>query len=379
MKRDKGAIPGIVPFLKGKANMKFKCIVPLVVWLIFFCSCQTEHETKDQWQRIDDLFSQWNRNDGPGCALGVVRDGALVYAKGYGMADLQKMQAITIDSIFDIASTSKQFTAMCIAILEEEGKLHVENDVRDYIPELPQYGKTIRIRHLLHHTSGLDDYLKWATPVDTEATILQKLRDKPLTHEVGLKYEYTNTGYLLLGFIVRRVSGKTLRQFADERIFQPLGMTHTFFNDDISANGAILFLAKGYWQSDPGHFIEYMPPFNFVGNAGVNTSVNDLLLWDGNFYHNRLGRGSQALIERMHMVGTLDDGGSLGTNYAWGLVVDSYRGRRMISHGGAFYGYRAQIMRLPDDRISVILLANQAEFTPDPLAFKVIDILLENQ
>lgn len=359
--------------------MMVKRFAMLVACLVFLCSCQAEREDSDQWQRIDDLFSQWNRNNGPGCALGVVRDGKLVYAKGYGMADLQKMQAITIDSIFDIASTSKQFTAMCIAILEEEGKLHVEDDVRDYIPELPQYGKTIRIRHLLHHTSGLDDYLKWATPVDTEATILQKLRDKPLTHEVGLKYEYTNTGYLLLGFIVRRVSGRTLRQFADERIFQPLGMSHTFFNDDISANGAIPFLALGYWEPAPGRFVEYMPPINLVGDGGANTSVNDLLSWDDNFYHNRLGRGSQALIERMHMVGTLDDGGPLGTNYARGLVVDSYRGRRMISHGGAFYGYRAQLMRLPDDRISVILLANQAEFGPDPLALQVIDILLGNQ
>jgi len=295
------------------------------------------------------------------------------------MADLKKVQAITIDSIFDIASTSKQFTAMCIAILEEEGKLNIEDDVRAYIPELTQYGKVIRIRHLIHHTSGLADYLHWATAEDTEASILQKLQDKPLTHEVGLKYEYTNTGYLLLGFVVRRVTGKTLRQFADERIFQPLGMTRTFFNDDISVNGAIPSLAIGYWEANPGNFIEYMPPLNLVGNSGVNTSVNDLFLWDDNFYHNGLGRGNQTLIERMMTVGTLDNGAPLVTNYAWGLVIDSYRGKRMVSHGGAFYGYRAQLMRLPDDRISVILLANQAEFNPDPLVLRVIDILLENQ
>ncbi len=359
--------------------MKIKRFAALVVWLVFFYSCQVGNEAKDPWQRIDELFSRWDRDDGPGCALGVVRDGGQVYAKGYGMADLKTMEPITTSSIFDIASTSKQFTAMCIAILEEEGKLNIEDDVRAYIPELIQYDKVIRIRHLLHHTSGLDDYLKWVTAADTEATIVQKLRDKPLSHGIGLKYEYTNTGYLLLGFIVRRVTGRTLRQFAAERIFQPLGMSHTFFNDNISANGDIPFLAKGYWEPDPGRFIEYMPPINLVGDGGVNTSVNDLLLWDDNFYQNRLGKGGQALIERMHVVGTLDDGGPLGENYAWGLVVGNYRGKQLVSHGGAFYGYRAQLMRLPDDRISVILLANQAEFTPDPLAFKVIDILLENQ
>jgi len=354
-------------------------IAALAACLLMSCGCQVGNEAKDPWQRIDELFSAWDRDDGPGCALGVIRNGELVFAKGYGMADLKKMQAITIDSIFDIASTSKQFTAMCIAILEEEGKLHIEDDVRAYIPELPQYDKIIRIRHLLHHTSGLADYLHWATAADTEASILQKFRGQPLTHEVGQKYEYTNTGYLLLGFIVRRVTGRTLRQFADERIFQPLGMSKTFFNDDISANSAIPFLAIGYWEPNPGHFTEYMPPLNLVGNSGVNTCVSDLLLWDDNFYHNRLGQGGNALIERMQTVGTLDDGGPLGTNYAWGLVIDTYRGRRLVSHGGAFYGYRAQLMRLPDDRISVILLANQAEFIPDPLALKVIDILLENQ
>jgi len=359
--------------------MKIKSITALILCLALFCCCQVENEAKDQWQRIDELFSPWDRSDGPGCALGVVRNGKLVYAKGYGMADLKKMQAITANSIFDIASTSKQFTAMCIAILEAEGKLNMEDDVRDYIPELTQYDKVIRIRHLIFHTSGLADYLQWATAADTEASILQKLRDKPLTHGVGLKYEYTNTGYLLLGFIVRRITGKTLRQFADERIFQPLGMTRTFFNDDISANSTIPFLAIGYWEPDPDHFIEYMPPINLVGNAGVNTSVNDLLLWDDNFYHNRLGRGGQALIDRMLTIGALDDGTPLGANYAWGLVIDTYRGRRLVSHGGAFYGYCAQLMRLPDDRISVILLANQAGFIPDTLSLNVIDILLENQ
>lgn len=359
--------------------MKIKRIAALAVWLALSCGCQVEREITDPWLRIDELFSRWNRDDGPGCALGVIRNGELVYARGYGMADLKKMQSITKDSIFDIASTSKQFTAMCIAILEDEGKLHVEDDVRAYIPELPQYDKIIRIRHLLHHTSGLADYLLWASATDTETTILQKFQGKSLTHEVGQKYEYTNSGYLLLGFIVRRITGRTLRQFAEERIFQPLGMSKTFFNDDISANGAIPFLAIGYWEPYPGHFVEYMPPINLVGDGGVNTCVSDLLLWDDNFYHNRLGRGGQALIERVQTVGTLDDGAPLGTNYAWGLVIDSYRGKRMVAHGGAFFGYRAQLMRLPDDRISVILLANQAEFNPDPLVLRVIDILLDNQ
>jgi len=358
--------------------MSKKIWIVLAICLTFLSGCKLEQEPLNQWQRIDELFNQWNRSTSPGCALGIIQDGQLVYAKGYGMANLTKKEPIHEHTLFEIASTSKQFTAACIAILEEEGQLSIEDEVQKYIPEFTVYNKPIRIRHLLYHTSGLADYLQWATREDTEQTILQKLQDKPLTHEIGMKYEYTNTGYLLLGFIVRRITGLTLRQYADQHIFKPLGMATTFFNDDISANDTVSSLALGYWEPENGRFAEYMPPINLVGDGGVYTCVQELLAWDRNFYQNRLGKGKQSLIERLLTVGTLDDGSPLGLEYAWGIAFDQYKGRQVILHGGAFYGYRAQMTRLPEECLTVILLANQKEFSPDTLISQVLDILLGN-
>ena len=192
--------------------------------------------TSVQIKRIDSVFSQFDGTNRPGCALGVGQGGVPVYARGYGMSDLQHGVPITPQSIFHVASVSKQFTAFAVGLLAQDGKISLDDDVRKYIPELPVYGKTITIRHLIYHTSGIRDQWEllgmagWRYPDDlfTQEDVLDiVVRQKALNFSPGDEYVYSNSGYSLLAMIVQRVSGKTLREFANQRIFQPLGMTST--------------------------------------------------------------------------------------------------------------------------------------------------------
>src|SRR4029077_12351485 len=188
---------------------------------------------------VDEVFSDLTKQGSPGCALAVYRDGKIVYAKGYGLANIEESVTITPQTVFDIGSTSKQFTAASILLLEKQGKLSVNDDVRKYIPELPEYGKKITILHLLNHTSGLRDYLELMTMAgvnidsvtDDDDALGIIVRQKALNFEPGSEWLYSNTGFFLLSVIVKRVSGKTLAAFAAENIFQPLGMTHTMYRD----------------------------------------------------------------------------------------------------------------------------------------------------
>jgi len=194
--------------------------------------------------RIDRVFSRWDRPDSPGCAVGVGRDGAALYTRGYGSANLEYDVPITATSVFESGSVAKQFTASAIVLLAQQGKLSLEDDIRKYLPELPDFGETIRIRHLLNHTSGLRD--QWAllgiegrgpgTQVHSPATTLDLVtHQKALNFSPGTDYLYSNTGYTLLGVIVGRVSGQSLDAFTRSQLFQPLGMAHTRWRDDFTA------------------------------------------------------------------------------------------------------------------------------------------------
>ncbi len=334
-------------------------------------------------EQVDGLFAPWDRPDSPGFALAVVQDGRIVYKRGYGMADLERDVPLTPASIFDIASTSKQFVAMAVLMLANEGKLSLDEDVRTCLPEVPDYGKPITIRHLVHHTSGIRDYVElmmlagmsWEYDYYEEEIIALIARQKALNFEPGEEYLYSNSGYLLLGQIVQRVSGQSLGDFARERIFESLGMHHTCFYDDfrrIVPNRAI-----GYTRSSKGGYEIELYKNDLVGNGGVLTSVEDLFLWDQNFYDNRLGGGGPGLIEQMHTPGTLNDGEEL--DYAFGLIVGEYRGLRMVSHAGGWAGYRAELIRFPDQRFSVICLSNLANTDPTAMAKRVADLYLAGE
>ncbi|MCP5053381.1 MAG: serine hydrolase [bacterium] len=333
--------------------------------------------------RVDKLFAQWDKKDSPGCALAVVKEGKIIYKRGYGMADLERDVPITSKSVFDIASTSKQFVAMSILLLEEKGKLSLDDDIRKYFPKFPDYGNTITIRHLIHHTSGIRDYLNLMYFADMpfandypEAQIVELIaRQKELNFKPGDEQLYSNSGYFLLGEIVKRVSGKTLGEFAKESIFKPLGMHSTQFYDDFSR--IVKNRAIGYLSKKKGGFKTELYLFDLVGDGGVLTSVEDFFLWDQNFYHNKLGKGGQELIRKMKTTGSLNSGKKL--TYACGLGIRKHKGLPMVSHGGGWAGYRSEAIRFPQQGFSVICLSNLGQFDPTRMALKVADIYLENQ
>jgi CubicO group peptidase (beta-lactamase class C family) len=328
--------------------------------------------------RIDRIFARWDHVNSPGCALGVSRDGEMVYQRGYGMSNLEHAIAITPPSIFHVASISKQFTAFAILLLEKDGKLSVNDDVRKYIPELPSYGKTITIDHLLHHTSGLRDQWDLLGLADwreddliTEDDVLRVVtRQKQLNFEPGAEYLYSNTGYTLLAIIVKRVSGKSLRDFADERIFRPLGMNSTHFHDDHTM--IVPGRTQAYEPRRGGGWRISIPVFDTYGATSLFTTVGDLLKWEQNFADAKVG--GSALITKMTTTGVLTDGTPI--SYARGVVVGKYRGLSTVGHSGADAGYRADVVRFPDQRLAVTALCNLANINPGDLTRRVAEVYL---
>ncbi|UMR29807.1 beta-lactamase family protein [Massilia sp. MB5] len=331
-------------------------------------------------ERVDRVFEQYNRADSPGCALGVIRDGRMVYQKGYGQASLEYGLPIRPErTVFDIGSTSKQFTAAAILLLVQDGKLALDDDIRTFLPGMPDYGAPITVRHLLHHTSGLRDYLVLLTmagfndedyTTDADALIAIQ-RQKALNFKPGSEHRYSNTGYFLLGQIVKQVSGKTLGEFSRERIFEPLGMKET----RILENHRTVFpqRATAYLLQPDGSFGVNMSDWEQAGDGAVQTNLSDLAKWDANFYAPKIG--GAWLNEQLQQAGRLNDGSSI--QYARGLMLEEYRGQRIVAHAGAFAGYRSQMVRIPAQRMTVAVLCNLAQARPAKLALDVVDIYLE--
>jgi CubicO group peptidase (beta-lactamase class C family) len=331
--------------------------------------------------KVDKLFAAWDKTTSPGAALAVLKEGRIIIERGYGMAKLEDGIINTPDKVFDIGSVSKQFTAACVAILVREGKVRVDDDIRRYLPEMPAYGKPITVRHLLHHTSGLRDYnslLELAgfradadSPTVAEALEIVR-RQKKLNYTPGDEYSYTNTGFFLLSQIVERVSGKSLNAFAQERIFGPLGMTKTLYQDDHTQ--IIKDRATGYADGGNGTFKISMSNWDETGDGNVYTTVRDLARWDQAFYSGAPGRD---LMDMLQTTGVLNSGEKI--DYAWGLVVSEYKGLKVVEHGGSWVGFRAALVRFPEQRFTVIILANLDSMDPSGLAFKVADIYLAGQ
>src|SRR5229473_2428915 len=328
---------------------------------------------------VDEVFADLTKAGSPGCALGVYRDGRIIYSKGYGLANLEENVPITPQSVFDIGSTSKQFTAASILLLEKQGKLSVNDELRKYIPELPDYGQKITILQLLNHTSGLRDYLTLmelaGIPIDSVTTDTDALalitRQKALNFTAGSEWLYSNTGFFLLSTIVQRVSSKTLRDFAAENIFAPLEMTHTQFRNSHSALIANRALAYEEQENHAGYTLN-VSYFEQTGDGAVHTSVEDLLKWDENFYSPRVG-GKEFLAEIQER-GKLNNGKVL--EYAKGLRLQDYRGLHTVSHGGSWGGYRAELLRFPEQHFSVACLCNVGNAGPTRRAHQVADIYL---
>jgi len=341
-------------------------------------SAQTDNEDAKA-KAVDKLFSTVDRDNRPGAAVSIVQDGRIVYKKGYGMANLEYDIPITPSTIFHIASVSKQFTAFSILLLEQEGLLSLDDDVRKYIPEVPDFGKTITLRQLAHHTSGLRDQWNllalagWRLDdvITTEHILKLVSKQKELNFDPGEEMLYCNTGYTLLAEVVARVSGKTFAQFTEERIFKPLQMDHSLFYDDHE----LIVKNRAYsYARVKGGYKKSVLSYANVGATSLFTNVEDLSLWALNFEDPSVG--DSLLLKKLRTKAVLNNGDTV--SYALGQSIFQYRGLECIGHGGADAGYRTNITRVPGHRFSVIVLSNNGAFNPTGIANRVMNIYLSD-
>jgi CubicO group peptidase (beta-lactamase class C family) len=329
---------------------------------------------------VDRIFSRFTETT-PGCAVGVAQNGRTTLAKAYGLADLEHDVRNTADTIFEAGSVSKQFTAAAVLLLAKEGKLSLDDPVRKYIPEVPDYDVPLTIRHMLNHASGLRDWGSVAgiagwprtTRAYSHAHVLEIVsRQRALNFTPGTRYSYSNTGYNLSAILVSRVSAMPFADFTQKRIFGPIGMTRTSWRDDYQR------IVKGRaiaYSGDNGQFETLMPFENVHGNGGLLTTVGDLLKWNANFTSHIVG--DAAFSREQETPGRFNDGRAQG--YALGLMVGTHNGLREIAHSGSTAGYRAHLTRFPDQNLSVAVLCNVSSGNATQYAEAVADLYLASQ
>jgi CubicO group peptidase (beta-lactamase class C family) len=329
---------------------------------------------------IDAVFAEWDRPGSPGCALAVIRAGEVVYENGYGYANLDWDIPITPSTVFYAGSVSKQFTAAAVALLAREGRISLDDDIRVHFPEIPDYGAPVTIRHLIHHTSGIGDTYRLmrgagvdVANVFSDAQTVALIASQPaLDFEPGSEYRYSNGGYFLLSELVERVTGRPLREFTRDRLFEPLGMRDTHFHDrpgHVVARRAMSYAAAG----DTAFVQTYMSNFDKVGAGGLYTTVRDLARWDAEFYDEAVGGpGFTGLLLTR---GSLNDGTRLP--YAFALRHGEHRAERTVGHSGSMMGFKAHLLRLPDRRLTVATLCNLGSIDPGALSHRVVDLYLD--
>jgi CubicO group peptidase (beta-lactamase class C family) len=344
--------------------------------------------------QVDAIFASLKSSTAPGAAVLVVRDGKAVFRQGYGVTDLHTHRPIEAQTDFRLASFTKQFTATCIMLLVRDGKIHYDDHLTDIFPEFPEYGKSITVRNLLNHTSGLPDYEDLLmkqypnTPDDKIPQILDagvlKLLEQQTAGQFppGSKWQYSNSGYAVLAMSVERVSGKPFGQFLHDRIFAPLKMNHTLAYE--KGKNRVPHRAYGHTQEKDGSWREtdQSPTSAVLGDGGIYTSIDDLEKWD-------LALREHTLLTEAEMQPGLTpvqpgggpakfrSGKTLGYGFGW--FLDPYLGHRRMSHDGETIGFRTTIQRFPDDNLTVIVLANRTDVDPAELALKVADLYLEKK
>lgn len=332
--------------------------------------------------KVDQIFASYIQKGSPGANVLIMKDNRVIYQNSFGMANLEQDIPITQDTVFQVGSNSKQFTAFAILLLSAEGKLALDDDIHKYLPQIPDFGKRITIRNLLNHTSGLRDNaeLMWLTgwlaeDLETQERVLRlACHQKDLNFDPGTQFLYSNTGYCLLAEIVAKVSGQTFAEFSQQRIFKPLGMKHTFIRDDQATT--IKSLADSYspMENQKG-FQKCILSSSVLGSTNLFTTTGDLVKWIQNFETCQVG--NRALLSLMQTPGKLNDGTPLG--YAFGLFGGEYKGLKVVAHGGDHAGYHSQIMRFPEQRFAVAVLSN-LDSLPSPelnqIIFKIADLYL---
>ena len=358
---------------------KLICLLVLVFASSLLSFAQTSPIVDDRAaiEKVDRLFGPWNRPDTPGAAVVVIRDGRILMEKCYGSADLGKGTLIGPDTAFRLGSVTKQFTAMAVMQLAERGKLSYEDPLSKYFPVFPAYARKITLRHLLQHTAGLPEYealfvaqdkidWNWPRSVQSEPSAFEPTSKDALEilaqveeprFAAGSRYEYSNSGYVILAQIVERVSGQPFARFLRENIFQPLGMDRTCLSDQ--TRPGIQKLATSY-RTEGGAYkdIDYTPVNAVYGADGIYSTLEDMCRWDQALYTEKLVK--RATLEEAFTPGRLNDGSATFSGFGW--RVDQALGFGRVSHGGAWLGFRNAIVRFPDQRFTVIILANHGGF-----------------
>jgi CubicO group peptidase (beta-lactamase class C family) len=368
--------------LTNTSYFSFHRIVVVLVGSVFFGRVCGQGLPDSLVRKIDSICSKWDKASSPGCAVGVVRNDSLVFAKGYGMADLEFGIPITDSTIFHMASVSKQFTAFSIVLLERAGKLRLDDDVRKYLPWFPDLKTRITIRNLLNHTSGIREEGTLLAiqgtrihDVITQQQIVKILQQqRALNFPVGTEFGYCNSNFTLAAEIVKAVSGQSLRRFTDSAIFAPLGMLHTHFHDDYTE--IVKNRAYSYSPKDSAHYANSILSFSNVGPTSLFTNVDDMAKWLSNFYLHKVG--DQADIDTLTRKGRLNNGKELDLGYALGVCTGDHNGWKEFSHGGADAGYRTFVAVYPDAKMGVIVFGNIKDFDPNGVAARIADLFLKD-
>lgn len=359
-------------------NNTTRTAVPCVLLALASLLTGPAHASSDpRAAQTDKIFAQWNKPDSPGCVCGVMQRGKTLYSKGFGIADLEHQVPLTPDSVFYIASTSKQFTAASVALLSLDGTVGLKDDIGKYLPEISD-GTPITVEQLIFHTSGVRDYLElralagWSDydKLDNDMAIQLIAHQQALNFTPGDQYSYSNSGYVMLAEIVKRASGTPMSRFAKEWIFKPLGMNATRFGDD--AGEIVPNRVISYGETPEGKRVQFIKTIEAYGDGNLLTTMPDLMRWHQNFYSGKVG--GPAFLELLKTRGVLNDGKVI--DYGFGLVFGKYRGIESVAHGGAFLGFRTELIRFPDQQLSVGVLCNFASANPAGLARQVADLYL---
>ncbi len=343
-------------------------------------SCQNPDTAANIEKSVDAIFTDFDGIDKPGAAVAVVQNGEVIFKKGYGSANLEYDIPVTPKTIFHVASISKQFTVFALLLLAEEGKVSLDDPIQKYIPEVPDFGEEITLRHLATHTSGMRDQWdllnlagwRWDDVITKEHVMKLVAKQKELNFTPGEQFMYCNTGFTLLAEVVARVSGKSFAEFTQERMFTPLKMTHSQFYDDHTK--IVKNRAYSYYPSENGYTKSVLSYAN-VGATSLFTTVEDLSLWALNFEN--LTVGNKAMVDQMNTLAVLNNGETFGG--AYGQFVGSYKGLQQIQHGGADAGYRSYLSRFPDQNFAVSVVSNSGASNPGALALQVADLYLKDE
>lgn len=330
-------------------------------------------------RRVDSLFAEHTRTASPGVAVAVVRDGAVLLRRGYGLASLEHRVPITPTTVFDVASVSKQFTGLAVAMLVEQGKIRLADDVHAYIPELGDLGHPITIDHLLHHTSGIRDWpgtlalagWRFDDVIAFDQILAMAYRQRTLNFVPGAEYTYSNTGYNLLAEVVARVTGQSFRAWTDAHLFRPLGMADSHFRDDHTE--VIRDRASGYARAPDGSYRSTPDNLVALGSSSLFSTVDDLARWVANFDDPTVGGRGPMTLARTR--GVLNDGSAIP--YAFGISHGEYRGAPTLSHSGGWASFSTFVLHFPRQRLGVVVLANSGSINAGRAAHALADVFLD--